>query len=215
MGALLAAIAGVGLAVDAYGKVQAGRQAKMIGQWNARSITDIGDQNAQLAEETANLSADAFDFNASALRLEAQDAVERGRTDETNYRTQVRGLIGSQRANFAAQGIDIADGSPIDVYSSTAREGERNALQIRTDANRQAWGFNVEAQGQSQQAARARKLGKLQGKNIRDVARTNSLNALIGGNAAASQSYYSAASTLIGGAANLALNYYGFSKRTS
>lgn len=142
---------------------------------NARGQKKQGDA----AQEAANAVAEREEWNAGIAELQAKDAIARGADEESRFRTSVRQLIGSQRAGFAGQGVEVGRGSAADVQADAAFLGELDARQIRLNAARQAWGFQVEAAD--------RRLGA-------DVARR-------GGAAAKSASRWAMASTIVGGAA--------------
>src|SRR5690242_19657087 len=61
-------------------------------------------------------------------------------------------MIGSQRAGLAANGVDINSGSAVDVQSTTAATGEADALTIRNNAARQAYGQQVQGLNYGNQA---------------------------------------------------------------
>lgn len=119
-----------------------------------------GKYNAQIAQENATLA------NEAGASAEQQGAVA-----STAYSKQVKGFLGAQRASIAASGIE-ASGSALRVLSDTSAQGELNALTIRNNAARQAFGYKVQA-----------------------------LNATAGGQLALMGSQYNAISTLLGGAA--------------
>ncbi len=210
MPALLLALTALGIGIDATGRVKAGKAAKQIGQLNARSITQTAELNASLIEEGSELNAGTFAYNAAALEYQGIDAVERGREQEELFRKQLRGFIGSQRASYAAQGVEIGEGSPLEVQMDTARQGELDALTIRVSAAREAWGFQTAAQGERLQARATRKLGTLQARNVRETGRAESLNARLGGNYAAAAQNWGAASSIVGGSATLLRTKYGY-----
>lgn len=93
-----------------------------------------GDYNKEIA-----------DYNAKVAELQAADALDRGAEAEGRHRVNVRGLIGAQRAALAAQGVDVASGSALEVQLDTAGRGEVDALRIRSNAAREAWGYEVQA----------------------------------------------------------------------
>jgi len=134
----IAIISGVGLALDVIGNIKAGNAA-------ARA----GESEAQRDE-----------FNAGVADLQAGDAITRGQDEESRFRTQVRGLIGTQRAGFAGQGVDVGSGSAADVQADSAYLGELDAQTIRANAQREAWGYQVEAEDRRKAAAIARAGGK-------------------------------------------------------
>jgi hypothetical protein len=127
------------------------------------------------------------DYNAQVAEYQAADALARGRQAETRLRTDVKGVIGEQRAAFAASGVDIndIDSTAVNVQANTAALGEMDALAIRLNAAREAWGFKS-------QAADYRYTGKL--------AKMQGTSAAIG--------------TILTGGAQLAYAKYGFGAGT-
>jgi len=109
--------------LGAAGQVQQGKAAKEAGEFNAK----VGEMNATLAERRA------------------KDALERGKIEEQQKRQEVQGVLGRQRAAMAANGVDLAFGSPLDTLVDTATMGELDALTIRTNTAREAYDFRVDA----------------------------------------------------------------------
>lgn len=181
--AFFTALALAGLATSVYGQVKSGKAQKAAG-------------NAQ--QQAANSEADLSDYNAGVADLQAQDALERGQQNEANFRMGVRGMVGSQRAGIAAGNIDVGYGSAVDVQGDTAYLGELDALKVRTNAGREAWGYNVQASDLRAQAAIARKTG---------------VYAQKAGNAAGNAAYVGAAGSLLTGSASLMSDRYGFNNR--
>ena len=161
----------IGLGVSIYGQLKAGSAAKTVGE-------------SQGARE---------EFNAAQAELQAADALSRGREEESRFRTQVRGLIGSQRAGFAGQNVDVGSGSAADVQADAARLGALDALQIRNNAAREARGFDAEATDRRMAA---------------DIARR-------GGGAAQSAARWGAATTALSGTSSLLMNRYGWARSPS
>lgn len=180
--AAFTALALAGLALGAYGQVKAGQQQKVAGEAGAAA----SESQAQLAE-----------YNAGISDLQAQDAVERGAQEENRYRTQIRAAIGSQRSGQAANNVDVGFGSSVDVQADAAFLGELDALTIRTNAAREAWGYKVQATDFRNRAKVARQTGVFQ-----EAA----------GRASATAGYLNAATTLAGGGASLLKDRYGFTK---
>ncbi len=88
------------------------------------------------------------EVNVSLSNLQAEDAISRGQEDVALERQRTKQLIGEQRVAAAAQGIDPTFGSPVDIRTGTADVGALNAMRLRTNAFRQAFGFRVEAVGE-------------------------------------------------------------------
>lgn len=106
-----------------------------------------------------------FQRNAQFAEAQAVDAESRGRVNEQRQRETTEGVIGSQRTSFAAQGVDVNKGSSLDVQADSAYLGELDALTIRNNAAREAWGFRVGAEDLRQQGRYAREAGQMQGIN--------------------------------------------------
>lgn len=94
-------------------------------------------------------------LNAQLAEGQAADATARGAEAESRQRLATKGLIGSQRAALAASGVDANSGSAALLQEDSARQGALDALTIRNNAARQAWGYSVDAanaRAQGQQA---------------------------------------------------------------
>ncbi|RUX02451.1 MAG: hypothetical protein E5V51_00155 [Mesorhizobium sp.] len=102
-------------------------------------------QQAQATASANNYNAKVQDMNARLADRRAKDAIERGALDEQKKRQQVAGIQGQQKAAMAANGVDVAFGSPLDTLVDTAVMGELDALTIRTNANREAYDYKVDA----------------------------------------------------------------------
>ena len=191
--------------VSQYG---AGQAAKRVGEVNARGIEEASELNAQLVEEGTETNSQLLEFNAGLAEMKAKDALYRGREEERRFRDEVRGLIGTQRTLYAAGNVDVGSGSALDVQTDTAYQGELDALQIRVNASREAWGFTSESQALKFEAANTRRLGRLQARGIRTSARYDALSSRMGGQAAASAGKYAAVGSILGGAGSGALAIY-------
>jgi len=152
----------VGTGIKIYSAYKAGKAAKAQGA---------------AERDAANSEADLADYNAAVSTLQAEDALARGADEESRFRSGIRGLIGSQRAGFAAGNIDVASGSALDVQADTATLGELDAVQIRTNAAREAWGFKVQATDLNKRADIARKSGVMLEKAGRERAKAGYVNA--------------------------------------
>jgi len=83
--------------------------------------------------------------NASMDDWRAADAINRGQISEADQRMKTGQLKGRQRALMAARGIDLGEGSALDILTTTDLMGERDALTIRDNAVREAWGYTQQA----------------------------------------------------------------------
>lgn len=116
------------------------------------------------AERQGEYEGGLLDANAGLADAGAADAIARGREAEGRQRGQIRRLAGGQRAALGGSGIDIDSGSALDVVRNDATMGELDALTIRNNARREAWGYQVQASDYRRQAELARHAGREEGK---------------------------------------------------
>lgn len=117
-----------------------GATAVAIGIQVGGSILQSNAQSAQ-----GNYQKTLYDTNARLATLQGEDAIIRGDKSANQLKTQGKQLIGSQRAALAAQGIDIGSGSALDVQTDTAALIAEDAMTIKNNAWREAWGYKVAA----------------------------------------------------------------------
>ena len=85
------------------------------------------------------------DINASMADRQAADAIARGAEAAGRVKRDTKQLIGSQRVALAGQGIDIDTGTAGDLQDDAAHLGELDRLQVLHNAQREAFGFQVDA----------------------------------------------------------------------
>ena len=105
----------IGQGIDAAGKIAQGKQDEATAETNRR-----------LAEVQAN------------------DALLRGTKEEARYRRQIALIAGQQKADFGARNVAVS-GTALDLLGDTAKIGEEDALTIRNNAAREAWGYRNQA----------------------------------------------------------------------
>jgi hypothetical protein len=135
-------------------------------------------QQGQAAAAQAEYSAKVQEMNATLSERRAKDAIERGEVEEQRKRQEVQKVIGQQKVAYAASGVDLSFGSPLDTIVDTAVMGELDALTIRSNTYREAYDRRVDAANQRSGAQMSRMEGK----------------------AAKTGSYLSAVGTVLGGA---------------
>lgn len=111
------------LALTAYGQYQQGQAQKESEKFNAQ----VSRNNAIIAER-----------NAKAAK-------ERGDAEADAKRRQIASVKGQQRAAFAASGVAIDEGTPLDILADTAELGELDVLNIKNNAEREAYNYRVQA----------------------------------------------------------------------
>lgn len=103
-------------------------------------------QQSAATKASAEYQSQVARNNAISAEYQAQDAIKRGEVAEAEQRRKTMMLKGTQTARLAANGIDISEGSPLQILSDTDWMGEQDALTIRDNANREAWGYRVQGQ---------------------------------------------------------------------
>lgn len=112
------------------------------GLYTADAQREAGRAQVQVAER-----------NAETDRQRAELANRIGSVQEDRHRAKVRQMLGSQRANLAARGIDPDAGIGLAMQDETVSFGETDAMTIRYNAAREAWGFGVSANNSLTEAA--------------------------------------------------------------
>lgn len=126
---LTTALAAGSLAVAAGGTAMS-----VIGQMN---------QQASMGAQ-ANFMRQQAERNQTIQTWQANDALDRGKAAEQKQRQVAAQRLGTQTAALAGQGTSM-EGSPTDILGDTAKAGELDALTVRSNAAREAWGYQVGA----------------------------------------------------------------------
>lgn len=100
--------------------------------------------------------------NAKNSEQRARDATSRGEQEAGERRLKTRLLIGSQRATLAGAGVDLQDGTAIDLVGDEAMFGAMDESRIRSNAAREAWGYRVDATNSRNRGYQARTSGNQQ-----------------------------------------------------
>lgn len=100
----------------------------------SKAIKEKGKLDEQLAQQNARL-----------LDLQAEDTILRGNVEAEKVKREGRYVKGSQRAGFAGQNIAVGTGTAAAIQSETDRFSAQDALTVKTNAFREAWGFKTEA----------------------------------------------------------------------
>ncbi len=147
---LATALAGAGLAgtaLSAYGSYEAGQSQAKAAAYQAQ----VAANNAAIAQTNARMD------------------IQAGEIAAVNKGLQTRAKVGEEKAGQGAAGVDVNTGSAVSTRAGTAETGMLDALTIRSNAAKEAYGQEVQAtsdtaQGQlltmqGQQAATAGDIG--------------------------------------------------------
>ena len=125
-----AVIAVAGLVMSAYGDMQQSKAAKSQANYQAavsRNNRIIADRNAA-------------------------DIEKQGKEDANRHRAKVRQMEANQIAGLAGQGVDVTQGTSIDLLADTAELGEFDAQVIESNAGREAYNARVQGMNHGSQA---------------------------------------------------------------
>lgn len=134
------------------------------------------------AMAAGNYQAKVAKNNAAMLTQEHDTDLQAGQRAESEQRGKTTDLIASQMAAQGANGVDVNVGSAREVRDADQARGDFDALAVRYNAARAAWGNSVEASNQRAQGAMAKASGRM----------------------ALASSFIGAASSLAGGAGKIA-----------
>lgn len=139
----------------------------------------------QAASASANYNAQVAANNAKIAQQNATWAAQQGETQAATQEAKTRATVGAEKAAQAASGIDVNSGSAVDVRSSAAALGELNALTVRSNAARQAYGYQTQAASDTGQAA----LDKSQASSASEAGFLNAGTTVLGGLGSAASDY--------------------------
>jgi hypothetical protein len=80
----------------------------------------------------------------------AKEIEDQGRLEANRYRARVRQLEADQVVGLAGQGVDVTEGTSIDLLADTGELGELDAQIIESNAGREA--YNARVQGMNYEA---------------------------------------------------------------
>jgi len=98
-------------------------------------------RQSRAASGQATFKAGIANNNAIIAENNAQAVLQTAEADAQDKRRETRQRIGLQRAQLAAAGFSVSEGSSIDILSDTAALGELDVLRIESDAQNKADNF--------------------------------------------------------------------------
>lgn len=96
-------------------------------------------QTSATAEETADYQSKVSENNAIVQDRIAADEKRIGMEQASEHLRKVRAIKGTQRATFAARGLSLESGSPLDIMESTDFFGGVDAERIAQNSYYSAW----------------------------------------------------------------------------
>lgn len=152
-------------------------------------VAIMGQQSqAKAASQAANYNAQVQERDSQVAQQNAKLSSEAGTQQVEAYELKARAQAGDIKANQGASGVDVNSGSFQQVRQSQDELSQVDALTIRSNATKEAYGYETQAQGYTAQSS----LDTAEGKN-----------AITAGN-------YASAGTLLSGIGNAASTYQSF-----
>lgn len=174
-------LGGAGVAVaaagtKAYGEIQTANANAAADKYNA----GVADNNATIATQQAEWEAESGEQQVGAKELEN------------------RAKVGTIEANQGSSGVEVGTGSNADVVTSAKELGALDAMTIRSNAVRRAYGYQVESASDKEQA----ELDRMAARSTVKAGKIAAVSTLLGGAAQGSQyaGYTGSNSMFAGGA---------------
>ncbi|EMH0136871.1 hypothetical protein ACEOS9_000119 [Klebsiella pneumoniae] len=98
--------------------------------------------------------------NADVATAQANDAINRGNAEADQRRRETRQRQGTQAAIMGATGADLSTGTSLDIFGDTAQFGTLDALTTVNNAQREAYGYQVQSVNYDAEAKGVRSAGK-------------------------------------------------------
>lgn len=119
-----------------------------------------GIQEAKAQRQQAKFNQEIANRNKARALAAAQDAERRGKQEALRKERSARQLVSRQRAVLAANGMDVASGSSVDLMRDTLQIGKADAMTIRENARREADEFRAQGENFDSEAAMLAKVRK-------------------------------------------------------
>lgn len=143
-------------------------------------------QAAAATKRQQDYNAQVADNNQVLADRAAKDALARGATADQQKANATNALLGRQRTAFAANGVDANSGSAVDLESDTSAAGQLDQLNIQASSQREAAGFQQQSLNYGDQA----KLDEAAGQDALDAGNLKGASTLIGGAGQVASSWY-------------------------
>jgi len=124
-----------------------------VGAWLSLGLQAVGTlastysaaQQSAAQKKALDYSAKVAENNARLAEQQAHDAVLRGQTEAARLQLKSRQLKGTQKAELAARGIDLGEGSALNILTDTDFMGKIDSNTAIDNAAKEAWGYENQA----------------------------------------------------------------------
>jgi len=100
---------------------------------------------AQAQKSAIEYQATVAQTNSMLAEKAAQSTLLQGQYNANRTQLMTASMLGTQRAGFAANGVDLGEGSAARVLTSTEMMGSLDAQMQTANAVRQAWGYRQQS----------------------------------------------------------------------
>lgn len=107
-----------------------------------QALSSFSKLNAQ--KDSLKQQAKLADQNATYADIQARNSIDSGRNQVTDYQRNLGDFKSSQINAMADNGIDVSQGSAIDVLASTEMLAQADLDNIKYNAALESWGHQVE-----------------------------------------------------------------------
>ena len=142
-------------------------------------------ESGQATSAAAAYQAQVALNNAAIARKNAELAMQSGEEKVGIQGLKTRAAVGAEKAGQAASGVDVNKGSFVSARAGTAELGALDALTIRSNAAKQAYGQEVAATSETAQAG----LETFESQQAKDAGLVSALGTAIGGVGSAGLNY--------------------------
>ena len=159
--------------------------AGIVGSATMQGISSASQADAQ--QKSAAYNAQVASNNATIDAQNRSSALQQGELEAQTAMRKQASVIGDQRAQMSANGIDITQGSAQDMLASTKFLGGIDVNTIQSNAARQAWGYSV--QGMNDQNASTMETWKANSTNPAAIGAMTAGGSLLSSVGSAASSY--------------------------
>lgn len=143
-----AILAGVGVAASVGSSVASG----VMNYNSAKAQAEAAKRQAEAQASLYRYEARMEDINADLARKQKQDTLETGRRGEQDIVYKAGTVANTQDVAVAGQGFVVNEGTGKDIKTDTYLKSAIDTSIMRENTNKQAWGFEVQAQNYERSA---------------------------------------------------------------
>lgn len=128
--------------------------------WAPVALAAVGTaMQAYSAYSTSATNKAAYNYQAAVSRnnamiaeWNAKDVARRGEQDLIDHQRKTAALMGNQRATFAGRGIDMSEGSALNILSDTEYLSKQDELTLKDNTAKAVWQAKMQAYNEGSNA---------------------------------------------------------------